>query len=475
MGNDKKGYKYLAKNIGLLTIGQFGSKFLTFFLVPLYTNVLSTSEYGIYDVFNITISLLVPVLTLNILEAVVRFTIDKDTDNSIIFSYSIKVLSAGFLALTSFVIANSIFGWIDLLKQYAIFFVLSYLMSALSGILVAFARGIDHVKDVSVSGVISTLFLVLLNILFLLVFKWGLDGYFLAHIIGTGAQCLYLVLSTKLWNYIRFYKSTPETKEITKKLTNYSIPMIANSIGWWVNNASDRYIVIWLCGVAANGIYSVGYKIPNILSNFQLIFNQAWVLSAVKDFDPEDKNGFFSKLYSTYEFFMVFLCSGFIMFDRVLASFLYAKDFYEAWKYVPFLLISVVFGALSGFIGGIFSAVKNSKIYAQSTVIGAACNVILSIVLVYFYGPIGAAVATAVSYWIVFVIRVMCMKKYIKIKIHTFRDYSSYLLLIAQSLILLFVKQSIMLYFLQVICLGLIAFLYFPEITSILRKAKIIK
>lgn len=475
MGKEKKGYRYLAKNIGLLTIGQFGSKLLTFFLVPLYTNVLSVTEYGTYDVFNMTIALLVPILTLNILEAVVRFTIDSETDNSVIFTYSLRLLVSGFILLCSFVIINYFFGWIPLLKQYSLYFILSYLMSAVSGIMVAFARGIDCVKAVSVSGIISTLVLVLLNLLFLLVFKWNLDGYFLANILGVGSQCVYLVIATKAWRYIRFYKSTPENRSIQRKLTDYSIPMIANSIGWWVNNASDRYIVIWFCGVAANGIYSVGYKIPNILSLFQLIFNQAWILSAVRDFDSEDKNGFFSKLYVTYEFLIVTLCSLLIMFDRILASFLYAKDFYEAWKYVPFILISVVFGAMSGFIGGIFSAAKNSKIYAQSTVIGALCNLVLNIVLVYVFGPIGAAIATALSYWIVFVIRTIHMRKIIRIRLRIGRDYTSYLVLIVQSLMMLCIEQSVLLYALQSVCVILIVFLYMPEVIGMLRKVKIHK
>ena len=73
----------------------------------------------------------------------------------------------------------------------------------------------------------------------------------------------------------------------------YSAPLVLNAIGWWVNSASDRYVVTWLCGLAVNGIYSVGYKIPSIINVFQTIFNQAWFLSAVKEFDPQDKDGFF--------------------------------------------------------------------------------------------------------------------------------------------------------------------------------------
>ena len=70
-------YRYLLKNIGLLTLSSFATKLLSFFLVPLYTNILSTTEYGTYDLFNTTIGVLLPILTLNIQEAVMRFSIDS--------------------------------------------------------------------------------------------------------------------------------------------------------------------------------------------------------------------------------------------------------------------------------------------------------------------------------------------------------------------------------------------------------------
>ena len=69
--------KYLIKNIGLLAFSNFSSKVLVFLLVPLYTNVLTTLEYGIYDLAISTVSLLAPVLTINISDAVMRFLINE--------------------------------------------------------------------------------------------------------------------------------------------------------------------------------------------------------------------------------------------------------------------------------------------------------------------------------------------------------------------------------------------------------------
>lgn len=75
-------YKYLFKNIGLLTLSSFATKLLSFFLVPLYTNILTTTEYGTYDLFNTTVGVLLPILTLNVQDAVMRFAMDRGRTGS---------------------------------------------------------------------------------------------------------------------------------------------------------------------------------------------------------------------------------------------------------------------------------------------------------------------------------------------------------------------------------------------------------
>ena len=62
-------------------------------------------------------------------------------------------------------------------------------------------------------------------------------------------------------------------------------------------------------------------------------------------------------------------------------------------KYAPFLMISVVFGALVQLLGGIFSAAKESKAFGNTILIGAAANTVMNVVFVYACGPLGAAIA----------------------------------------------------------------------------------
>lgn len=430
---NKSGYKYLFKNIGLLTLGSFTTKILSFLLVPLYTSVLSTAEYGTYDLFSATIGVLLPLLTLNIQEAVVRFAIEKKTSRSSIVTISCKyyLISNGIVVVG--LVLNQIFLFSSTLAAYSILFFGMFLVQSLSGIMTNYIRGIDRVADLSISSVISSAVTIACNVLFLVVFKWGLTGYFIANIIGPLIQSVYLIIRSHFFSEISIQNYSDEEKEMTK----YSKPLIANSIAWWINNVSDRYIITFFCSLAENGIYSVAGKIPALLNIFQDIFSQAWTLSVVRDFDSEDKNGFFSNTYKAYSCLLTIVCSGIIVFDKMLARFLYAKDFYLAWKYVPWLTIAILFGALSGYIGGFFAAVKDSKIFATSTIIGATTNLILNLIFTPIYGAIGAAIATAICYFVVWLFRFFQSKKYIKLRVNIWRDMAAYVLLAIQSALIM--------------------------------------
>lgn len=453
--------KYLARNIGLLTLSQFGSKILIFFLVPLYTYVLSTAEYGTYDLINVSVSLLMPIFTLNIMDSSLRFALDEDTDKTDVFNISLRYYGIGLLIFTALLALNRFIGLVPIIDEYAVFMWLMFAALAVAGVLSNYARGIDKVSATAVGGVICTAVAIGLNLLFLLPLHMGLVGYFLANILGAVAQATYLFVAVRGWKLIAAHKPN---KPLEKAMLTYSVPQVFTATAWWVNNASDRYIVTWLCGLPAMGIYSVGYKIPAILNVFQTIFSQAWTLSAVKEYDPEDKNGFFAGLYNVYDFLMIFVCSGLIVFARVMATFLYSKDFYAAWQYVPLLTIAIVFGSMAGFIGGVFSAVKDAKAFASTTVVGAVVNVVLTVPLTWWIGPLGAAIGTAISYVVVWVMRLVTMRKYIKMKLNLVRDITAYVILIAQSVILLcFDKWDLVGWVLELVCLAAIPLLFRRE------------
>ena len=111
-------YKYLLKNIGLLTLSNFATKLLSFFLVPLYTNVLTTAEYGTYDLFNTTIGVLLPILTLNIQDAVMRFSMDARYSKKAIVTVATKYLLISNLLVSGILVCNYVIDFSAVVKQF---------------------------------------------------------------------------------------------------------------------------------------------------------------------------------------------------------------------------------------------------------------------------------------------------------------------------------------------------------------------
>ena len=412
-------YKYLAKNTILFTISSFGSKLLTFLLVPLYTAVLSTAEYGIADMVSTTAGLLIYVFTLNIADSVLRFAIDRTSKQEEILSYGIRILIKGsciFAVILIFAWRSEIINW----PNYCyLFLFLSFFATAVNQIFSNYLRAVDKVFDVAIAGLILTVITIVSNLVFLLWFRAGLYGYMLASVLGAIVSSIYCAIKT---GYpVRSYIRIDCDKKTRDEMRKYSIPLIFNGVAWWINNSIDKYFVTAICGVAINGIYAVSYKIPTIITVFQSIFSQAWNLSAIKEFDRNDEEGFFSNTYEVYQSGLVVLCSALILLNIPIAKLLFAKEFFSAWEFSSVLLISLVFNALSGFLGSIFTAVKNSKIFAVSTVSAAVVNITLNSIMIPRIGAQGAAIATAISFFFIWLIRFVCAKKYINLKVHFVR------------------------------------------------------
>lgn len=423
-------FSFLSKNIFLFAISSFGPKILSFLLVPLYTNCLSTSDYGIGDLITTTASLLLPIITLCISSATLRFAFDKDFSHEEVFTNSLYITFKGyvFFILAIFVLVS--FQIINLPKTYLVSIAILILANGIYDLLTCFARGIDSVGMIVEMSIITTAFSCGLNIVLLLCFNMGLVGYLFANCGGILVSDIWGILRLRAWKFVDLRSLSKPKRKI---LAKYSIPLIFNKIGWWINSSSDRYIVIGILGSAANGIYTVSYKIPTILTACSDVFAQAWQLSAIREIDSEDSSHFISEMYNSYNAFLVACCSILIILNIPIANFLYAKDFNAAWRFVPPLLISFVFGGLSGFFGSIFVAAKDTKIFTVSTLVGGVINVLLNCVLVSIMNSaMGAALATMISNVAIWLIRYCRSKKYVNLSVSITQHFVMYFILVIQ-------------------------------------------
>lgn len=485
--------KYLANNLALFSVSNFVSKILVFLLVPLYTNVLTTREYGIADVFQVTLLLLVPALTVNMGEGALRYGIAQAGKRDLILKIGLKYtfLASALVALLG--VAATCFVP-ETYRFFPLYFVILFATNALYEYLILYFQGCEQVKIVVLGSIASTVMIISCNLVFLLLVKLGLRGYLFSQMIAYAVSAGLMLLlgrsakknagrestadeaaetatTAETKDNTDNTDNTGDKKQLEKELLSYGAPLILYSTGSWINNASDRYLVLYLLGAAANGVYGVAYKIPAILMVFQRIFAQAWQMSATKSYQDSESEAFFSMMYRAYHTVMVIGCSVLILLVKPVARFLFQKDFYEAWVFVPPLLISVIFGALTGFLGSINLAHKDSKSMGIATFSGAALNVILNVILIPKTGAMGAAIATAVSYFTMYFAALLITRKHVKIHSNFVRDYLAYAVLIVQSVLMINGKGT-RLYLYASLAVLLLFFMHIKEIAELYERMK---
>lgn len=409
----KEKNKYLIKNFGVFAIGSFGSKILAFLLVPLYTTVLNTDDYGSVDIVVSTVSLLAPILLLSVFDAVLRFGMDPDYRNEDVLSTAFNIALKGNMLLIFFSLLLGGVRAFGISKEYLIFLCAYFMIDTFNQIFNLHLKTVNKATIIAVGGIANTFISCMLNVLLLLVFKWGIVGYMVSNTLGGLVQLLYQLWFGEIYKDIKIYGY----KNLSKPMLTYSYPLIPNSISLWLNNACDRYILTLFTSMAEIGVYSIAYKIPTILAMFQGIYYNAWSISAIKEFDTDDTDGFIGNNYVMYSLISLLVCSSLLIINVPLAGFLYQGDYFRAWQCVPFLLMGTVFSGISQFEGSLFAATKKTKIVAKTTIIGAAVNVVLNFIFIYFIGIIGAALATFIGYMITWWLRTKYLMSFVKMSV----------------------------------------------------------
>lgn len=423
-------YKKLVSNSFLFAIGNLGSKMINFILLPLYTYTLTTQQYGTADLIQTTVSLFLPVISLNIFDGVLRFVMDRNENPK-------KVLNVGsFITLISSVICL-ILAFIGHLLgiRYSFYVVGILIVNSIQSLFSQYLKGIGKVKLFALNGILTSIFTATLNVILLVGLRMGLIGYLLAIMIGQLLSDLYLFFAGKLYRTISF--SRPD-KTLSLRMLTYSTPLIPNSIAWWTTNTVSRYFVAYFIGAAANGIFAVSNKIPSLLSVLNSIFFQSWQLSAIEEFKSKDNKTFFTNIFKMYSQLLFLGTSGILLILKPLLSLIVSDSFYVAWKYVPFLLLSVVYSGFSSFLGQYYIAAKKTAGVFSTTIYSAVINVVFNFLLIPHFKLFGAAISSMLSYLALWIIRNHDTQKFLKSKIDLKNILLNHLVITSQIFFLFF-------------------------------------
>lgn len=383
----------LIKNTGIIAVGGMATKLVQFLLLPLYTSVLAPAEYGAVDYLNTIALFCVPVASLLMDEALFRFLIDCRTqeDRSRAVTATVGVLAIGCVAFAV------LMGVLELVFHPDSFWWIVGLVYAgtLLQMVSALLRGFGDTVGYSLANFLASAVMIVLNVLFIAVFRWGVEGMLSATIIAQGGVALLFALRKRVWRYVDLRHLD---RAYMGRLVRYAVPLVPNKVSWTIMNMLDRLVIMVTIGPVAAGLYAVAYKFPNVMDQVYGFFYQSWKESSARALNAEgDEVDFYNAIYRMLRRFMMSVVLGMTALMPLVYDLMIDWQYHEGILYVPILLLATYFSNISGFYGGIFTAHKDTKIMGTTTVVSAVLCLVLNLLLIPSIGLYGASFATLAS------------------------------------------------------------------------------
>lgn len=402
-------YKRLIRDMGIFVLGALGSKLVSFLLLPLYTHILTTEEYGVSDLIFTLGQLLLPFFSLAIFNGLLRYGLMKDVNAEDALCCATKVFMFGSI-IAVFVtpllrLIPSISEW----RWYLCIYVISSF--ALSNSLV-YLKVKDKNTLYAILSIAQTLSLVACNLIFLIGFDLGVKGYLLSYIIS---NALTVFCAMIFGGMLKDFRRAHYYPSLMKSMILFSLPYILNDISWWAIHSSNKLMIEFILGSAVLGIYTTASKIPSLINVVASIFTQAWGLSSIKEYDSSNDTSFYSRVFNYFIIIIFGACISVVSIIKIFMDIYVSDDFFGAWRFIPLLLLGAVFSAISSFAGSLLGAMKRPKNLMWSTLVAGITNVVLNIVLIPICGLWGAAIGTLVAYIVVAAFRLFSVKKHLTI------------------------------------------------------------
>lgn len=403
--------KKLLMNTVIIAIGKLSTQIISFLLLPLYTSKLSPDEYGTYD-FLVTLSTFaLPIITLMMEESMFRFLIDAEDLKSKKRTITATVTYTLLGSVVFSVIATIVMAIIK--YQYALVFILFVISNVLIGLSNALSRGTGKIKLYSLSNFVLGVSTIILNILFIVTFKLGVNGLLWSNTIANTLTALFIFAKLHLGQFI---SRKDFSKKTLKEMIRYSVPLVPNNLSWVIISLSDRLMLTQMVGADANGIYSIANKFPNIVYTCYGFFSTAWKESAAKILKEDNKSQYYNSIYKDIKFFLKAIVLGLIAIMPFAFPLLVDSSYNDAYNYIPILVISIYYTNMSNFYGGIFTAYKDTKIMGSTTVFAAIVNILINLIFIPKYGIYAATFSTLISNIIAYGYRRYKLRNYIDLK-----------------------------------------------------------
>ena len=401
------------KNSIIYFFGNIMSKVLTFLLIPIYTNYISTESYGYYDLTLSIITLVIPILFFQIWDGMFRFIYDykKQEDKQKIVTNGMFVSLIGILLYGVSICITQLF--INIEGKLYIF--LYGVMLGLQYIYGTIARTNEKNKLYMISGVINTAISMVLNIILIVALKLGIEALYISNILGMLVQVAVIEIRLKP---LRNIQVKDVSKNIIKTMVKFSMPVAIGTISTWLLTGYARIKISSSLGMSQNGIFGIAMRFSTAITLLISVLQMSWQEVSFSVANSNNKGTFYKNALDKFYSMTVCISILIIPATQVVFDFLVGKEYLEAFYIMPVIYLFTACNSYAGFLSTQFLAEKDSKVVSTTVLISAIINIILIQLLISEFSLLGVVIALLISAIICMILRIFLLGKRYKISIN---------------------------------------------------------
>lgn len=384
----------LIKNIGILSIGGICTKAISFFLIPLYTALISVEDYGTIDYLTTMSTLLIAIVSFQMHEAVFKFaTVQRDNTDEVKAIFTNIWVASIVLCFCFSIIYFCVIGILDFVGKWYV--LLATVVNIFFYMVTKSSRSLGHNVLYSFVNFTSAGVTIVLNLLFLVGLNLPALYLLYAYVVGPLAGGMICVLADKLWKYFDIRQLNMVR---IREYIRYSCPLIPNEVAWWVIHASDRLVIVTFLGLYYAGILAVATKFSLVYSTLFSFFYAAWVEQCFLHYKTQEGKEYIEKMIP--KIFLSF--AYFTVFFMIVCMYVYPmfidSSYNEGIGLVPWYLIAVLFNVIVGLVSPIYLIHNETKAVMYSTVIAGIINIGVNLMSVNILGVLSAPISAICGY-----------------------------------------------------------------------------
>ena len=401
----------LGKAAGVYTTANALSSAAPVLLLPLFTHYMQPVEYGYVAMFQVLTLLVAPFVGVNLQSAITRQFVDKDKPDLavyignclLLFGASVAIVSAVFFFFSGRVAAFALFPaeWLWTVLVYTA-------GQFLSRCLLALLQMQNRIFRYAAFQVGQTAVTLGLSAWFVMKLNRGWQGALLGQTIAFGAFGVLAVLLLLAGGWVTLRPRVADMKDGLR----FSVPLIPHLISAWVMTMTARLLISHRFGLGEVALYTVGYQVGLVMSLLLNSFNQAWVpwlFETLKNTEtgsaqPQPTKLRIVKLTYAYNIIVLAMVAGVSLAGPLAMRIFLGKGYAGSERYVFWIATAFGFSGMYMMVTNYLFYARKTHILATATTTAALLNVALTALFLERWGPLGAAAATAASFFLLYVV-----------------------------------------------------------------------